>query len=169
MNRKDESYNDALSRIYAYKKDRKDQNSLEITFQVTEACNLNCKYCYQGEKTPKVRRCELWCGWSKNKIPNKSAGKCIKKSSWKRPKISRTTFIKLQWLLYHKFCKMHSLFVKSMTIFLLCTIPLFPYLFATVPKSVFQGGKYNSVKFPKALRPLFAYTPFPHRYRSAGT
>ena len=59
MNRKDESYNDALSRIYAYKKDGKDQNSLEITFQVTEACNLNCKYCYQGEKTPKVMTLEV--------------------------------------------------------------------------------------------------------------
>ena len=59
MNRKDESYNDALSRIYAYKKDRKGQNSLEITFQVTEACNLNCKYCYQGEKTPKVMTLEV--------------------------------------------------------------------------------------------------------------
>ena len=59
MNRKDESYNDALSRIYGYKTVGKDQNSLEITFQVTEACNLNCKYCYQGEKTPKVMTLEV--------------------------------------------------------------------------------------------------------------
>lgn len=29
-----------------------DKQTIEVTFQVTEACTLACKYCYQYEKTP---------------------------------------------------------------------------------------------------------------------
>ena len=46
------SYQDTIDKFY---KKNKDDNflTLEVTFQITEDCNLNCSYCYQKNKTPK--------------------------------------------------------------------------------------------------------------------
>ena len=48
------SYQDMIDKFY--KKDKDNDNdflTLEVTFQITEDCNLNCSYCYQKNKTPK--------------------------------------------------------------------------------------------------------------------
>ena len=46
---------DAYRQRYAYKPESKlDEFCREITFQVTEACNLRCTYCYQINKSPKI-------------------------------------------------------------------------------------------------------------------
>lgn len=46
---KEESYDDYLGRIYFNQKDF-DKNIFNITFQVTDNCNLQCSYCYQINK-----------------------------------------------------------------------------------------------------------------------
>lgn len=49
-----ESYMDMLARLFETPGDPHGINSVrskEITFQVTEDCNLRCSYCYQGAKT----------------------------------------------------------------------------------------------------------------------
>lgn len=56
-NFKQNSYDDILYRIYDYKYPNK--KIIEVTFQVTEACTLVCKYCYQHNKTPKVMTLEV--------------------------------------------------------------------------------------------------------------
>lgn len=47
-----DSYQDMISRLYPYS-DKQNQNhiqTLDCTFQVTDACNLACSYCYQINK-----------------------------------------------------------------------------------------------------------------------
>lgn len=59
MIKKQEQYNEILWRVYD-KKYPVDKNGNRpktvgsLTFQVTEACTLTCKYCYQHNKSPKV-------------------------------------------------------------------------------------------------------------------
>ena len=49
-----EQYQDFIARLYPYKYDgRKEYNKIQtfnVTFQVTDACNLCCSYCYQINK-----------------------------------------------------------------------------------------------------------------------
>jgi radical SAM peptide maturase (CXXX-repeat target family) len=53
----DESYSDMLARLFYWK--YPDKETIEVTFQVTEACSLACTYCYQHNKTPKVMSLEV--------------------------------------------------------------------------------------------------------------
>lgn len=48
------NYNDVLLSIYNYDPKYFGKRTMEATFQVTEACTLVCKYCYQHNKSPKV-------------------------------------------------------------------------------------------------------------------
>ncbi len=59
MIKREEEYNELLWRLYNYKYPVDENGNREktvgsLTFQVTEACTLACKYCYQHNKTPKV-------------------------------------------------------------------------------------------------------------------
>lgn len=51
---REESYNDMIARLYPFPYNREnDLNKIQIpsiTFQVTDACNLKCTYCYQINK-----------------------------------------------------------------------------------------------------------------------
>lgn len=58
--KKELQYNELIERLYRWKYPKKDPNDikeqmlvLDLTFQVTEACTLACKYCYQHDKSPK--------------------------------------------------------------------------------------------------------------------
>lgn len=46
-----------LARLFGWK--YPDKETIEVTFQVTEACSLACTYCYQHNKTPKVMSLEV--------------------------------------------------------------------------------------------------------------
>lgn len=49
-----ESHSDIMARLYGRAlKDNWMMACRSVTFQVTEACNLNCVYCYQKHKSPK--------------------------------------------------------------------------------------------------------------------
>lgn len=48
-NRKPLSFSDDLARIFPHEPG---SHAYNITMQVTDACNLNCSYCYQHNKTP---------------------------------------------------------------------------------------------------------------------
>lgn len=54
MTRRTEQYQDMISRFYPYPYDRqKETNKIQtanVTFQVTDGCNLKCTYCYQINK-----------------------------------------------------------------------------------------------------------------------
>lgn len=52
--RSSDSYDDTLFKMYEGTDFINGRKTLEATFQVTEACTLVCKYCYQHNKTPKV-------------------------------------------------------------------------------------------------------------------
>ena len=52
-------YEENLSRIFEHEQEFLDKKIIEVTFQVTEACSLVCKYCYQHNKTPKVMSVEV--------------------------------------------------------------------------------------------------------------
>ena len=59
--KKEESYNELLWRLYDWKYPTVNEelglrlkDVGDITFQVTEACTLACKYCYQHDKSPRV-------------------------------------------------------------------------------------------------------------------
>ncbi len=59
MVKKEEQYNELLWRLYADKypvneNGKREKDVGDITFQVTEACTLACKYCYQHNKSPKA-------------------------------------------------------------------------------------------------------------------
>lgn len=60
---KTESYNDMIARFYPFGYDReKDKNKVQcpsVTFQVTDACNLCCTYCYQINKGHHVMPIEV--------------------------------------------------------------------------------------------------------------
>lgn len=48
-----EQYQDMISRLYPYSYDKQEKNKIQTfdcTFQVTDACNLCCTYCYQINK-----------------------------------------------------------------------------------------------------------------------
>lgn len=74
--KKFEQFQDMVARLYPeYNKDtvdgRTNMSTMEVTFQVTEACSLCCTYCYQINKTPKVMDFEV----AKTFIDNLFAGK----------------------------------------------------------------------------------------------
>lgn len=52
-----ETWNDRMSRLFLDTRENDDEikkkRAREVTFQVTEDCNLCCSYCYQGSKTSK--------------------------------------------------------------------------------------------------------------------
>lgn len=48
--RKEESYDDMLGRLYPADDPLFESNTFNITFQVTDDCNLRCSYCYQINK-----------------------------------------------------------------------------------------------------------------------
>lgn len=54
-------HTDMLQKVYGYREDilSRKKECIEVTFQVTEACSLACKYCYQHNKTPKVMTIEV--------------------------------------------------------------------------------------------------------------
>ena len=58
-----EQYQDMISRLYPYYWDRKkNKNKIQtanITFQITDACNLCCTYCYQINKNIHVMSLEI--------------------------------------------------------------------------------------------------------------
>ena len=60
---KTEQYQDMISRLYPYYWDRKkNKNKIQtanITFQITDACNLCCTYCYQINKNIHVMSLEI--------------------------------------------------------------------------------------------------------------
>ena len=45
-----EQFNDSISRLYPEILTSKTDKILDVTFQVTDACNLRCSYCYQLSK-----------------------------------------------------------------------------------------------------------------------
>ena len=47
---REESYDSLLSRLYPTENTPFERNTFNITFQVTDACNLCCSYCYQINK-----------------------------------------------------------------------------------------------------------------------
>lgn len=49
-NIKEENYDSFLHRLYGQEKSDFEQNVFNITFQVTDDCNLKCSYCYQIHK-----------------------------------------------------------------------------------------------------------------------
>ena len=59
-----ENYTDLMGRVYPLKDDNgniiidKEYLSRVVTFQVTDACNLACSYCYQINKGTKVMKFE---------------------------------------------------------------------------------------------------------------
>lgn len=55
------NYSDTLNRLYRWRYG--DKKCIEVTFQVTEACSLACKYCYQHNKSPKVMSLEVAKGF----------------------------------------------------------------------------------------------------------
>ena len=48
---KAELYQDVLGRLYPDENKEDELNVANITFQVTDACNLQCTYCYQINKS----------------------------------------------------------------------------------------------------------------------
>ena len=59
MLQKEEQYNELLWQLYddeypVKENGKREKEVGDITFQVTEACTLACKYCYQHNKTPKA-------------------------------------------------------------------------------------------------------------------
>lgn len=56
MKIKNEQFSDQIHRLFHLEEPQsigiRGNHVYDITFQVTEACNLNCSYCYQHEKTP---------------------------------------------------------------------------------------------------------------------
>ena len=58
-----EEYHDYLNRLYNYPYDiKKEKNKIQcpnITFQVTDACNLACTYCYQINKSNHIMPIEI--------------------------------------------------------------------------------------------------------------
>lgn len=55
---KEESYSDFIARIYPETAGQEIQ-TLDLTFQITEDCNLQCSYCYQIQKTNKTMPIEV--------------------------------------------------------------------------------------------------------------
>lgn len=51
---RDQNYAENLNYLYKYGDHYANKQTIEVTFQVTEACSLACTYCYQHNKTPKV-------------------------------------------------------------------------------------------------------------------
>ncbi len=49
-NIKDETYDSFLARLYGNQESQFTSNTFNVTFQVTDACNLCCSYCYQINK-----------------------------------------------------------------------------------------------------------------------
>ena len=54
MNGKFESYQDMVARLYPEYRPKSEMATMEVTFQVTEACSLACTYCYQTHKGTRV-------------------------------------------------------------------------------------------------------------------
>lgn len=63
MSRPNESFQDSLVRLFPdenHQQLRPGGNFVRtVTFQVTEACNMRCTYCYQHDKTPRVMTAEM--------------------------------------------------------------------------------------------------------------
>ena len=60
---KDKLYSDMITQFYPFKYDKnKEPNKIQtptITFQVTDACNLQCTYCYQINKSNHIMPIEV--------------------------------------------------------------------------------------------------------------
>lgn len=50
-NRSRDNYGEYIREIFSYNEDRKMETAREITFQVTNQCNLRCSYCYEHHKS----------------------------------------------------------------------------------------------------------------------
>ena len=69
-----ESYQDMIARLYPELKPESGMATMEITFQVTDACSLACTYCYQIDKGTSIMPFETAKDFIDNLFDNKYKG-----------------------------------------------------------------------------------------------